>query len=392
MPRSRCPKCNKTERILKSGIIRGKQRFYCKDCNYHFTLVHNTRKSKLELSSQNRPTSLKDIAKAAGVSITTVSRALNNHPDISEETRYEIRQLAEGMNYQPNIIAQSLVNRSTNTLGVIIPNLETTFFSSMLSGIQHVAAQSGYRVVICQSDESHLSEISNLQALMNNMIDGLLICHTLETSTFDHVRMQMNRNIPIVQFYRVSEELEISKILADDERGAYEVTENLVRSGCRRIAILLGPKYLPITVKREAGYLKVLKKWKIRVDPKLIRYVDFSSEAVIEAVDSWLDMKQGIDAIFSISDKGAVQIIRHLKGRGVKIPQAISVVGFGNEYTGEIVEPKLTTFDVKTGKIGEVAAKTLLEQIISKEKNTKTILVPGEFIQRESTRKQKGRG
>ena len=391
MPRSRCPKCNKTERILKSGIIRGKQRFYCKDCNYHFTLVHNTRKSKLESNTQDRPTSLKDIAKAAGVSITTVSRALKNHPDIGKETRNEIRQLAEGMNYQPNIIAQSLVNRSTSTLGVIIPNLETTFFSSMLSGIQHVAAQSGYRVVICQSDESHLSEISNLQALMNNMIDGLLICHTLETSTFDHVRMQMNRHIPIVQFYRVSEELEISKVLADDERGAYEVTENLVKSGCKRVAILLGPKYLPITVKRESGYLKVLKKWKIKVDPKLIRYVNFSSESVVEAVDSWLTLKPGIDAIFSISDKGAVQIIRHLKRKGVRIPQAINVAGMGNEYTGEIVEPKLTTFDVKTKEIGEAAAKTLLEQIISKEKNPKTILIRGEFIQRESTRKQRSR-
>lgn len=387
MPRSRCPKCNKTERILKSGIIRGKQRFYCKDCNYHFTLVHNTRKSKLELNSNSRPTSLKDIAKAAGVSITTVSRALNNHPDISKETRHEIRQLADGMNYQPNIIAQSLVNRSTNTLGVIIPNLETTFFSSMLSGIQHVAAQSGYRVVICQSDESHLSEISNLQALMNNMIDGLLICHTLETSTFDHIRMQMNRNIPIVQFYRVSEELAISKILADDENGAMEVTENLVRSGCKRIAILLGPKYLPITAKREAGYLKVLKKWKIKPNPKLIKYVNFSSESVMEAVDGWLTMKPAIDAIFSISDKSAVQIIRYLKSKRIKIPQTINVAGFGNEYTGEIVEPKLTTFNVKTKEIGEAAARVLLEQIISKDKQPKTILIKGEFIQRESTRK-----
>jgi DNA-binding LacI/PurR family transcriptional regulator len=392
MPRTRCPRCNKTERILKSGMIRGKQRFYCKDCNYHFTLVHNTRKSKLDLNSHNRPTSLKDIAKAAGVSITTVSRALNNHPDISEETRHAIRQLADGMNYQPNIIAQSLVNRSTNTLGVIIPNLETTFFSSMLSGIQHVAAQSGYRVVICQSDESHLSEISNLQALMNNMIDGLLICHTLDTSKFDHIRMQLNRNIPIVQFYRVSEELKISKILADDENGAFEVTEHLVRAGCKRIAILLGPKYLPITVKRETGYRKVLRKWKIKFDPKLVKYVNFSNDSVVDAVDSWLSMKEGIDAIFSISDKSAVQIIRHLKSKGIKIPQTISVAGFGNEYTGEIVEPKLTTFDVKTKEIGEAAARTLLEQIISKEKDPKNLLVRGEFIQRESTRKQKRRG
>ena len=384
MPRAKCPKCQITERILKSGIIRDKQRFYCKDCNYHFTLLHEGKKQKSETKKNNRPTSLKDIAEAAGISISTVSRALNNHPDISLETRNNIKQLATSMDYHPNMLAQSLVNRSTHSLGVIIPNLETTFFSSMLGGIQHVAAQSGYRVVICQSDENHMTEVANLQALMNNMIDGLLICHTLYTHTFDHIKMQMNRGIPIVQFYRVSEALDIPKIFSDDENGAFQITEHLIKKGCKKIALLLGPKALSIN-KRLNGYLKALKMHGIRKDETLIKHVDFSYNAVIGAVDDWLSSEPEIDAIFSISDKCAVQIIRHLKSKKINIPQKISVCGFGNEYTGEIVEPQLTTFDVKTRQIGEAAAKLLLEQIIDKKNKNESIMIDGEIIIREST-------
>lgn len=384
MPRTKCPKCLKTERILKSGIIRGKQRFYCKDCNYHFTLLHESKKQKNQLRSENDRTSLKDIAAAAGVSVSTVSRALHDHPDISLETRTIIKALAQTMDYHPNLLAQSLVNRSTHTIGVIIPNLETTFFSSMLGGIQHIAAQSGYRVVTCQSEESHSIEVANLQALMNNMIDGLLICHTLYTNTFDHLKIHLNKGIPIVQFYRINEDLEISKVHSDDENGAMQITEHLISTGSTRIALLLGPKAVSIN-KRYNGYLKALKQHSIPVDERLIKHVDFSYDAVIQAVDEWLEMSPKIDAIFSISDKCAVQIIRYLKSKKIKIPQRISVCGFGNEYTGEIVEPQLTTFDVKTRKIGEAAAKLLLEQIIEKKTENESIMINGELIVREST-------
>ena len=259
MPRVKCPKCQQPERILKSGIVRNKQRYYCKDCDYHF-VIPALRKKAREISTRDTgATSLRDIAQAAGVSIATVSRALHNHPDISGQTRSFIKALADEMNYQPNMLAQSLVNRSTQTIGVIIPNLNTTFFSSMLSGIQQVCARSGYRVVICQSDEDHNTEIANIQALMNNMIDGLLICHTLHTDTFEHIRMQMNKRIPIVQFYRVAEDLPISRIHADDEAGAETVTEHLIARGCKRIALLLGPKSLSITRKRLKGYLQALE-------------------------------------------------------------------------------------------------------------------------------------
>ena len=384
MQRVKCPKCNNFERILKAGIVRNKQRFYCKDCNYHFIISIDKKKNNPVSIRKNGQTSLHDIAAVAGVSTTTVSRALNNRPDISEQTKSLIKELATTMNYQPNILAQSLVNRSTHTLGVIIPSLETTIFSTMLSGIQEVASRSGYRVIICTSNEKHESEIANIQALMNIMIDGLLICHSIQTSSYEHLRTHMGKRIPIVQFYRVAIGLPLPQILADDMNGAQKVTEYLIQKGCRRIAILLGSKNLSISQKRLEGYKNALKKNNIKIDSKLQSNVDFNLEPVIKALDNWLKIKPKIDAIISISDKSAVQIIRHLKKKKITVPNQISVFGFGNEFVGEIVDPALSTFDTNTKLIGEDAARLIIEQIITGKQDLITNLVPGKIILRES--------
>lgn len=384
MSRVKCPKCYKPERILKAGVVRSKQRYYCKDCNYHFIINNIKKKSSGYRTRIDGPSSLRDIAEAAGVSTATVSRALNNRPDINKHTSKLIKDLAASMNYQPNILAQSLVNRATHTLGVIIPSLETTIFSTMLSGIQEVAALAGYRVIICNSNEKHETEIANIQALMNNMIDGLLICHSVHTSSFEHVRVHMGKRIPIVQFYRVAVGLPISQILADDEAGAEEVTDYLIKKGCRKIAILLGPKELSITHNRLKGYQNALKKHGIKVDNKLLAHVDFSLENVIKSLDQWLKIKPGIDAIISISDKSAAQIVCQLKSRKIRVPGKIRVVGFGNEFVGEMLDPKLTTFDTHTRIIGEEASRLIIEQIISGNRDVTTKLVPGKLITRDS--------
>lgn len=384
MARVKCPKCNKFERILKAGIVRNKQRFYCKDCNYHFITANEKKKSNPVGVRKNGQTSLQDIAAVAGVSTTTVSRALNNRPDISEQTRSIIKELAITMNYQPNILAQSLVNRSTHTLGVIVPSLETTIFSTMLSGIQEVASRAGYRVIICTSNENHETEIANIHALMNNMIDGLLICHSIQTSSFEHLRIHMGKRIPIVQFYRVAIDFPLPQILADDRSGAERVTEYLIQKGCRRIAILLGSKKLSISQKRLEGYKNALQRNNIKIDSNLQMYVDFTLEKVIDALDNWLDLVPKIDAIISISDKSAVQMIRHLKKKKISVPNQISVFGFGNEFVGEIVDPALSTFDTNTKRIGEEASRLIIEQIITGEHHVITTLVPGEIILRDS--------
>lgn len=286
MSRVKCPKCSNVVRILKAGLVRSKQRYLCKDCNYHFIVETNKKNSELDTPNTNVATSLRDIAKAVGVSTTTVSRALNNRPDVSEHTRSFIQALASSMKYQPNVLAQSLVNKSTHTLGVIIPNLDTTIFSTMLSGIQEVASKAGYRVIICASNEKHETEIANIQGLMNNMIDGLLICHTIETSSFEHVRIHMGKRIPIVQFYRVATDLAVPQILPDDVAGAEKVTTYLIEKGCKKIAMLLGPKNLSITQKRLAGYEKALENHGVLKEDKLLAYVDFSLQEVADAVDN----------------------------------------------------------------------------------------------------------
>ncbi len=384
MSRVKCPKCNKAERILKSGIVRNKQRFYCKDCNYHFIEASPKRKNNIVLKSNNDQISLQDIAAAAGVSTTTVSRALKDRTDISEKTKKFIKELANSMNYQPNMLAQSLVSRTTHTLGVIIPSLETTIFSTMLSGIQEEASRYGYRVIICTSNENQETEIANILGLMNNMIDGLLICHTIQTSTFEHIRIHMGKRIPIAQFYRVAIDLPITQILADDEVGAEEVTEYLIQKGCTRIAMLLGSKSLSITQKRFKGYQNILKKHGIKIDGKLLAYVDFSLEQVEKALDKWLKITPKIDAIISISDRSAVQIIRQLKKKKIKIPNQIRVFGFGNEFVGEIVEPQLSTFDTRIRVIGEEASRLLIEQIISGSREITSKLIPGKLVIRDS--------
>lgn len=388
MPRVKCNKCNKAETILRAGFIRGKQRFFCKECNFHFTLYHEGRKNNDTIKKHQ--TTIVDIAKAIGVSSSTVSRALHDHTDISIETRDAIKTLAVKMDYQPNLLAQGFAKRQTNTIGVIIPNLETTFFSIMLTGIENVATKYGYKVMICQSNESHKTEVTNIQALMTNWIDGLLICHSMETNSFEHIKLQMNKGIPIVHFYRVCMETDTSKVIAEDVKGSEEIMNHLFEQGCRRIAIIVGLKHLLITKKRLQGYQNILQKHHLNYTEELVAFTDFKRESIIKVVNNWLALKKKPDAIFSISDRCAVYTIMHLKEKGIKIPNEICVAGFGNDPMGEVIEPGLTTFNSNTLKIGETAAELFFEQILNRENyKPKTKVIKGNLIIRGSTMRKK---
>lgn len=384
MPRVKCNKCDKTETVLRSGFVRGKQRFYCKECSYHFTLHHEGRKP--EGRQIVHQTTIIDIAKAIGVSNSTVSRALRDHADISFETKEAIKALAVKMDYQPNLFAQSFAKKQTNIIGVIIPNLETTFFSIMLSGIQHVANRYGYKVMICQSNESHKTEVDNIQALMRNWIDGLLICHSLETASYEHIKVHMNKGIPIVHFHRVCMETDTSKVMAEDVKGAEEMTDHLVGQGCKRIALIIGPHHLGITVKRLHGYQKSLKKHGIPYRLELVAYTDFTHSSVIMNMDRWLAMPEPPDAVFSISDKCAIHTLRYLKQLRIPVPSRICVAGFGNDPMGEVIEPGLTTYNSNTLQVGETAAQLFFDQILSGDNfKPKTKIIKGNIIIRGST-------
>lgn len=385
MPRVKCSKCQKTETVLRAGFIRGKQRFFCKECRYHFTL-HRDRDLPKAPKRKNHSATIMDIAKVVGISVSTVSRALRDHPDISSQTRDVVKQIAAELNYQPNTLAQSLTKRETRTIGVIIPDIETHFFSSILTGIQNVASAAGYKVMISQSKETHKTEVENTHAFMTNWVDGLLICHSKETSTFDHIKLHLKSGIPIIHFDRVCEDLLTSKVLLDDVNGAYQVTDHLLTQGCKRIALISGPEHLYVSKKRKEGYIKSLRKHKIDYDPALVCATDLTITSMLEAVDTLLEKDKSIDAIFSISDIGAIRIMVHLKAKGIKIPDQICVAGFGNDPMGEIIEPGLTSFNSQTYKIGETVAQLFLDQLIDGEDFIpQTVIVKGNLIVRSST-------
>lgn len=388
MPRIKCLKCHKDETVLRAGFIRGKQRFFCKECNFHFTL-YKERDTKNPGNRKSHVTTIIDVAKTIGISASTVSRALKDHPDISEKTKNAVKQVAEQLNYRPNTLAQSLSKRETRIIGVIIPDIETHFFSSILTGIQNIASAAGYKVMISQSKESHKTEVANTHAFMTNWVDGLLICHSKQTKSFEHIKLHLKRGIPIVHFDRVCEELETSQVLLDDVNGAYLLVEHLILQGCKRIALISGPEHLYICKKRLEGYIKALKKYNIAFDPSLICNTDLTIKSILEKSDHLLEKDKSVDAIFSISDIGAIRLMVHLKNKGVKIPEELCIAGFGNEPMGEIIEPGLTSFNPQTYKVGEIVAQLFLDQLIEGEDYVpKTKIVKGNLIVRSSTLKQ----
>lgn len=384
MPRVKCQKCGKDETVLKSGFVRGVQRYFCKECLYHFTLVKKKRQT--DPFNRRRQTTIVDIAKAVGVSASTVSKALKGHGDIGTKTRNLVQQVATELDYQPNLVAQSLHRRETHVIGVVIPDIENPFFASVLSGIQHMASASGYKVMIYQSDESHKTEAANIQTIMSNWIDGLLICHSKETQSFEHLKLQMNKGIPIVHFDRICEEVETSKVLLDNVAGAEELVTHLLNEGCRRIAVIAGPAHLYITKKRLDGYKNALQKAQLEIDDRWITHTDFTPAAIHAAIDSWLLLNEKPDAIFCISDNSAIRTMLYLKQRSIKIPDEICVAGFGNDYTGLIIEPALTTFDPRAFKVGEKATELFFDQIIAGDRfKPKTVTIKGELVVRASS-------
>ncbi len=385
----KCVKCGLADDVLKAGFVRGRQRYFCKACEYHFTAD----KPAGTPSRKRHHATIADVARQVGVAPSTVSRALNGHSDISSLTRQAILDAARQLDYQPNLLAQSLKNRATNTIGVVIPDLERPFFATAVSGIQQVATEAGYRVMICQSKESYATEVSNVQALVASQVDGLLICHSRETENFDHMSSKACRDIPIVHFDRVYNQQNVSRVMIDDWSGAFAVTEHLVLEGCRRIAILAGPASLLISQQRQAGYQGALRKHGLPVLAELIAHINFRPASAVACLDAWLALPNPPDAIFAINYTNAFDLILALKNRGLRVPEDMAIVGFGDEFLASLIEPGLTTVDLHPYRIGQQAARLFLEQVQLQERfQPRTCVVASELIIRQSSLKGKGEG
>lgn len=306
---------------------------------------------------------MKEIAKKLGVSVSTVSRALKDSPELHENTKRKIVEAAKEMNYQPNLLAQSLRISRTKTLGIIVPEITSHFFASCISGIQDFAISRGYNVMICQSNESIEQEISNIRTLMASQVDGLLISLSRETNHYEHLFELYNREIPFVLFDRVQEDIPVSKVTFNDAGGAYQVTKHLLEVGCRSIIFVSGPGDLYISKKRKEGYLKALQEFGISENPDWIKLTDLTEKDNVRVAGEIMSMTPLPDGVFCMIDPVAVDVLTQFKSNGINVPEQIALAGFTNNPTSAVVEPPLTTVSQPGYEMGKLAVNHLLDQL-----------------------------
>jgi LacI family transcriptional regulator len=339
---------------------------------------------------KNTQATIRDLAIKLNISISTVSRALRNAPDVNPETKKAVQELARQLNYEPNRVAQSLRIKKTNTIGVVVPEIAMHFFSSTISGIQEYAAKHDYSIMICQSMESLRTEKSNIHMLVSNRVDGLLISLSSQTKNVEHLESLIAKQIPIVLFDRVSDGLDVSKVVVDDHDGAFKAVEYLIRTGCRRIAFLGGPDSLYISNQRLRGYRDALRNYNLPLDEELVVHCRDLHTDPTEATHKLMDLQPRPDAIFCMNDPVAILAMQVLKAKGIRIPDEVSMVGFTNEPVSQFIEPSLTTVAQPAYQMGQTAAKLFLQQMEDKDGfKPLTKILPTELIIRNSTLKIK---
>ncbi|MCB0851513.1 MAG: LacI family DNA-binding transcriptional regulator [Bacteroidetes bacterium] len=320
---------------------------------------------------QKKQITLADLAKELGISTATVSRALKDYPDISAETKRKVLELAKKLHYRPNSIAAGLRKRESRVIGVIIPEIVNHFFSSVIKGIMEVAYEAGYRVMLCQSDESYEKEVKDAETLLANRIDGLMVSIAHETSDFQHFREFQDAGIPIVFFDKVPlvEFENVSKIVVDDFQGAYNSVQHLISMEKRRIAHFRGPLIAYTSRNRLEGYKKALSDSNIPIDENLIfGCQDISLEEGYNYCRQALALDEPCDAIFAVTDMVAMGAMIAARDAGVVIPDQLAIAGFSNWKISALMEPPLTSVDQPSLEMGRLASNLLLKEIQANKK------------------------
>lgn len=331
---------------------------------------------------------LKDIAKHFGVSISTVSKAVNDSHEISVALKQSIQQFAKDHHYKPNKLALNLLNRSTKTIGVIVPNILNYFFVQVLYGIEKVANENGYNIISCISNESHEKEIKTLELLDSGTVDGLIISLAEETQVNDKTDVLVeitNNQIPLVLFDRVSNKIECDKVIVDDQEAGYKSTKHFLNIGCKNIAFVSPIGKSSVGKLRLEGYKKALQEHDIIFDGKLV--LDFTKKDDLELLLSFLLNYKAIDGILGLDEITAVKILHIVKARGYNVPEDISIIGFTNGQLSKYVTPSLTMVSQHGKYIGERAAALLINRINNPAQPLKTQVVKTSLLIRDSTKR-----
>nr|WP_315162173.1 LacI family DNA-binding transcriptional regulator [uncultured Flavobacterium sp.] len=338
-----------------------------------------------------RKVTLKQIAKELDVSISTVSKSLRNSPEIGEETRLKVQAFAKFYHYKPNNIALSLKNRKTKTIGIIIPEIVHHFFSTVINGIEHVANENGYSVIICLSDDSFDKEVLNMEMLANGSIDGFIMSLSKETQfkgDFHHITEVINQGMPVVMFDRVTNEILCDKVIIDDKAAAYEAVQSLIDKGKKKIALVTTVDYVSVGKLRTDGYIKALLDNDIPFDENLI--IKIEDVDTCEITIGKLLEDSAIDAVFAVNELFAVIAVKTAHKIGLKVPDDLAVIAFTDGMISKYSTPTITTVSQSGKKMGTKAAKMLIKRLESEEEgegeeNYRTEVISTHLIEREST-------
>lgn len=337
---------------------------------------------------------IKDIAKELGLSTSTVSRALRDSYEISPETKKMVLEYAEKINYRPNPIALSLKEKRTRSIGIVVAEIANSFFSQIINGIESIAYDKGYNVIITQSHESYERELINVQYLASRSIDGLLISPASETQDLTHLKHLHDRGYPIVFFDRIIDEIDTHKVTVDNKKGGFDATAHLIKSGFKNIAALANAEYLSITRERLGGYQAALEDNNLKYDPSLVKHCLHGGlvyDEVEKALDSLFKQKKKPDAIFAAADKLTTNCLRYFKAKKIRVPEDIAIIGFSNIDLTELLSPSLSVVRQPAFEMGQVATELLLNLIESKRpvKDFETKMLQPELFIRESTTRKK---
>lgn len=332
---------------------------------------------------------LKQIAKELDVSISTVSKSLKNSLEISEDTRQKVQAFAKLYNYKPNNIALSLKNKKTKTICIIIPEIIHHFFATVISGVESVANENGYNVLVCLSDESFDKEVINMEMLANGSIDGFIMSLSKETQQkkdFHHIVEVINQGMPVVMFDRITNDILCDKVIIDDNQAAFDATQFLIDKGFKNIALITTVDYVSVGKLRTEGYTKALKNNDIKFDENLILRIE-DTENFESSIENLL-VNNKLDAIFAVNELFAVTAIKLARKHNIKVPEELSIVGFTDGIISKYSTPSISTVSQNGIKMGGKAAKMLIERLESEEEGEeqyRTEVIETELVEREST-------
>jgi len=334
---------------------------------------------------------IKDIARELSISPSTVSRALKDHPDISQETKRKVKELAGKLNYIPDPIALSLKSRKSKIIGVIIPEIVHYFFSSVISGIEDIAYSSGYNVMFCQSSETCEREVKNVETLLSSRVEGILASVSKLTTNFDHYRKIMESGIPLVFYDRICKELETDRVVVNDYRGAFEATDHLIKEGCKNIFHLATTDYLEIGRERKRGFIDAMCKNGQKIREEQILKCDTIADAR-DLIPELFSLANPPDGIFAVNDITAAETMIIAKEHGIKIPEDLAIVGFTNGQIAQLTDPRLSSVEQFGFNIGREAVKMLIKRLetVPNDYPVETKVIETKLIVKGSSRRAEG--